>query len=78
MESLIHTFHLQCDTCESELDVLVIGQHCHFGEDKFLEVGLDLMKDFDVAMPDSKALFTSMKSVAKKSALDSQSVVALS
>lgn len=78
MEGLICTFHLQCDTCESELVVLVIGQHCHFGEDKFLELGLDLIKDFNVAVPDSKALVTIMKSGAKKSALDSQSVVMLS
>lgn len=70
MESLIHTFHLQCDTSESGLEVSVIGQHCHFGED----VGLDLIKDFGIAVPDSTALVISMKSGAKKDALDFQSV----
>lgn len=65
MESLIHTFHLQCDTCESELDVSVIGPHCHFREDMFLEVGLDLIKDFGIAVPDSEALPVGMKSGAK-------------
>lgn len=74
MGSLIYAFHLQCDICGSELDVSVIGQHCCFGEDKFLEVGLDLIKDFGVAMPDSKALVISMKSGTKKGALDFQSV----
>lgn len=65
LESLIHTLHLQCDTCESELSVSVIGPHCHFKEDKFLEVGLDLVKDFSIAVPESKALSVSMKSGAK-------------
>lgn len=70
MESLSHTFHLQCDTCESELDVSVIGQHCHFEEDKVFKVGLDLIKDFGIAVPDSKAVVISMNSGAKKDALD--------
>lgn len=70
MESLSHSFHLQCDTCESELDVSVTGQHCHFGEDKSFEVGLDLIKDFSIAVPESKALVISMNSGAKKGALD--------
>lgn len=38
-----------------------------FWEDKFLEVGLDLIKDFGIAVP--KALVISMKSGAKKGAL---------
>lgn len=65
---------MQCDACESELDVSVIGQHCHFGEGEFLEVELDLIKDFGIAMPDSKALVISMKSGAKKGALDVRSM----
>lgn len=65
LESWIHTLHLQCDTCESELNVSVIGPHCHFREDKFLVVGLDLIKDFSVAVPDPKALPISMKSGVK-------------
>jgi len=61
---------LQCDTCKSELDVSVVGRHFCCGEEKFLEVGLDLIKDFGIAVPDSKALVISVKSGAKKGALN--------
>lgn len=54
--------------------ILVIGQFCHFGEDKFLEVGIDLVKDFNIAAPDSEALVISVKSGAKKGTLNFQSV----
>lgn len=52
----------------------MIGQFCHFGEDKFLEVGIDLVKDFNIAAPDSEALVISVKSGAKKGTLNFQSV----
>lgn len=51
----------------------MIGQCCHFGEGKFLEVGLDLVKDFSIAAPDSEALVINVKSGAKKGALNFQS-----
>lgn len=37
-------------------------------------MGLDLIKDFGIAVPDSKALVISMKSGAQEGALDFQSV----
>lgn len=37
-------------------------------------MGLDLIKDFGIAVPDSKALVIGMKSGAQEGALDFQSV----